>query len=425
MKIDETLQWLCTENTIIAGVDMAKRTPWAQIIDQRGLNLGKPFPFENNLYGLRRLVQTCREAKEQVDATRIVVAVESTGHYWKPLARYLTDHGIIVVLVNPYHVKRTKETEDNTPTKTDRKDARLIAKMARDGKFLTCMLPKGPYADLRWLSQARRDKVLKLNAVVNQLHALLDQFFPEFPALFSKLLGMTPVGMLELCPFPSDVAQYSADELFEKLKARGIRARKKALQHVQEVAVASIGITEGLPAARLVLKSILAEIRFWQDRIEEIERAMVKALNDTGVGQFLVSIPGVGPISAANFLGEVGDLSQYEDWRQIRRLAGLNLVENSSGQRNGQRRISKRGRPYLRAILYQMCAGMVAWNPEFRALYTHFRTRQSNQLTGKEALVALISKLLRVMFTLVADRKHYDASQVLGPVRTHQLATAA
>lgn len=425
MSSDAKIRWLYAENTVITGVDMAKRTPWGQIIDLKGLNIGKPFPFENNAQGFRRLVQTCNEAKHEVGATRVVVAIESTGHYWKPLARFLTASGIPVVLVNPYHVKHTKETEDNSPTKNDRKDARLIAKMAKEGKFLTCMLPVGHYADLRWLSQARRDRTQKLNAVVNQLHALLDQFFPEFPQLFSKLLNLTPLRLLELCPFPEDVLKYTTDELFKKLKDLGLQARKRSLERVRQAAAVTIGITEGLPAARHVLQSYLSEIRFWQAEIDRLEAAMADSLAATGLGSILTSIPGVGVITAAIFLAEVGDPAQYEDWRQIRRLAGLNLVENSSGERNGQRRISKRGRPYLRAVLYQMCAGMVAWNPEFKAIYQYFRTRQFNQLKGKEALVALISKLLRVIFALVTNRKQYDPALVLGPVREHQIATAA
>jgi len=425
MTADEKIQWMHSEETVIAGVDMAKRVPWGQLVNLKGLNHGSSFPFENNLQGFRRLVQLCMEAKKQVGATRVVVAIESTGHYWKPLARFLKANGIIVVLVNAYHVKRTKETEDNTPTKTDRKDARLIAMMARDGKFLTCMLPEGPYADLRWLGQARRDKVQKRTAVVNQLHAVLDQYFPEFPQYFCKLMEKTPLLLLEVCPFPSDVLKYSEVELFQKLKAKGLSARKKTLAKVRQAASVSIGMTAGLAGARLVLASILAELRLWQAEIERLEQAMTETLAATGVGQYLVSMPGVGPISAAIFLGEVGDLSHFEDWRQIRRLAGLNLVENSSGERCGQRRISKRGRPYLRAILYQMCAAMVAWNPEFKAIYHYFRTRKFNQLKGKEALVALISKLLRVMFTLVQNRKHYDPSHVMGRVREHQRATAA
>lgn len=117
----------------------------------------------------------------------------------------------------------------------------------------------------------------------------------------------------------------------DKIQWLGVRASRKVLDRVRQAGNVSFGISEGLSAARLVLKSILAEIRFWQAEIEQIDQAMVDALNATGLGQFLVSIPGIGPISAANLLGEVGDLTRYEDWRQIRRLAGLNLVENSSG----------------------------------------------------------------------------------------------
>lgn len=425
MSITAKIEWMHAEETLIAGVDMAKRMPWVSVVNLKGLNVGSAFPFENNRHGFRRLVATLNEAKKQTGATRVVVAVESTGHYWKALARFLTERGITIVLVNPYHIKRTKETEDNTPTKTDRKDCRLIALMARDGKFLTCMLPVGPYADLRWLGQARLDKVRKLNAAVNQLHAVLDQCFPEFPQLFSTITGKTPLLLLELCPFPKDVLKFTEEELFSRLKEKGLSARKTALSRVRQAAAESIGITEGLPAARLVLESILAEIRFWQAEKERLERAMAVALAATEVGEFLVSIPGVGPITAALFLGEVGDLAQYSDWRQIRRLAGLNLVENSSGDRLGQKRVSKRGRPYLRAILYQMCVTMVAKNREFQALYTYFTTRKHNQLTGKEAIVALISKLLRVIFTLVTTRKHYDPTCVFGPVREHQIAAAA
>jgi len=425
MTGDEKIRWLHAEATIVAGIDMAKRKPWAQIVDLKGLNVGSPFPFENNLHGFRRLVQNCDQAKKQIGATRVVVAIESTGHYWKPLARFLKASGIVVVLVNPYHVKRTKETEDNTPTKTDRKDARLIAVMAKDGKFLTCMLPVGAYADLRWLSQARRDKVQKLNAVVNQLHALLDQFFPEFPELFGKLTDKTPMKLLEICPFPGDVLAYSDAELFKKLKESGLRARKKTMALVRQAADESVGMTEGLSAARLALQAMIAEIHFWWAEIERLETAMTDSLQATGVGEFLVSIPGVGNISAAIFLGEVGDLSHFEDWRQLRRLAGLNLVENSSGDRTGQRRISKRGRPYLRAILFQMCASLIAWNAEFKSIYQYFRTRKFNQLKGKEALVALISKLLRVVFSLAKYGKHYNPALVMGPVRMEQIAAAA
>lgn len=129
----------------------------------------------------------------------------------------------------------------------------------------------------------------------------------------------------------------------------------------------------------------------------------------------------MGIVTAAAFLGEVGDPSRYDDWRQLRKLAGYNLTENTSGERTRSKTpISKRGRPGLRMVLYQMAMAVAAKNPELRALYRHWRTRQQNP-----ALIALACKLLRVLFTLIHERRTYDPDKVLGAWRTEQLALAA
>lgn len=119
-----------------------------------------------------------------------------------------------------------------------------------------------------------------------------------------------------------------------------------------------------------------------------------------------LSIKGVGVVTAASFLGEVGDLSRYDDWRQLRKMAGFNLTENSSGDsKKGKTGISKRGRPGLRCILYQASLTLVVTNPEFKALYRYLKTRRENPLKGKQALVVICCKLLRVMFTLAKENQ--------------------
>jgi len=130
-------------------------------------------------------------------------------------------------------------------------------------------------------------------------------------------------------------------------------------------------------------------------------------------------------VTAVSFLGEVGDPTRYEDWRQIRKLAGLNLTENSSGARKGKTGISKRGRPGLRNLLYQASLTLVAKNPQFRALYQHLKTRRENPLKSKQALIVIACKLLRVMFTLVKEKRLYDPEKVLGVYRQQQLRCAA
>jgi len=244
--------------------------------------------------------------------------MEPTGHYWKPLAWFLQQQGYPVVMVNPYHVKKSKELDDNSPSKTDRKDAGTIASLVQQGRFLTCMLPKGIYSELRNLYTAREQERQKLNSAINHLHAFLDEYFPEFPAVFKNLLGMAAWWVLRHLSLPEDILRLSTEELAKHLKAASNRRvglkRAKALQ---EAARDSIGVTAGLQGAKVKLSVILDEIEFLNNQLQKIEEALTQALEATGIAPYLLSIPGIGVITAAGFLAEVGDLSHYEHWRQL------------------------------------------------------------------------------------------------------------
>ena len=98
--------------------------------------------------------------------------------------------------------------------------------------------------------------------------------------------------------------------------------------------------------------------------------------------------------TGAGFLAEVGDLTVYEHGQQIIKLAGLNLKENSSGKHKGQSRITKRGRPRLRALLFQTVLVLVAKNREFNAIHQYLITRHENPLKKKQSIVAHVHSLL-------------------------------
>ncbi|MDN5346841.1 MAG: transposase [Clostridia bacterium] len=148
-------------------------------------------------------------------------------------------------------------------------------------------------------------------------------------------------------------------------------------------------------------------------------------LRGIDIAGYLLSIPGIGLVTVAGFLGEIGDPQNYEHWKQIQKLAGLNLSEQSSGQKNGQSKISKRGRAELRNLLYQASLTLVAKNREFKTLYHYFLTRQQNPLKKKQALIAIALKLLRVMYGLVRKKENYNPNKVLGDYRKAQLQKAA
>ncbi len=126
-------------NILVVGVDVAKKNHFARIHNQMGLDAVKPFRFHNNKEGFYRLLSRICEAQSKEGTGRVVVGMEPTGHYWKPLAWFLHDHGYTVVIVNPYHVKKSKELEDNTQTKSDRKDAGIIVQLVKEGRFLNCI----------------------------------------------------------------------------------------------------------------------------------------------------------------------------------------------------------------------------------------------------------------------------------------------
>ena len=114
--------------------------------------------------------------------------MEPTGHYWKTFATFLHNNGIKVVQVNPYHTKKAKELDDNSQTKSDKKDALVIAKLIKDGRYSAIYFPEGEYADLRNLSNTRLEVSRLLNICKNRIHTCVDEYFPEFETVFKSFI---------------------------------------------------------------------------------------------------------------------------------------------------------------------------------------------------------------------------------------------
>ena len=133
MKENRTNQRLeeITVNTLIVGVDIAKTMQWARFVDYRGVEIGKAVYFSNDRKGFESIVAKMNEhCNNKVFANpfkKVIIGMEPTGHYWKPFANYLIKQGLQVVGVNPYHTKKAKELDDNSQTKSDKKDAILAA----------------------------------------------------------------------------------------------------------------------------------------------------------------------------------------------------------------------------------------------------------------------------------------------------------
>lgn len=415
-----------TDYTLVIGADIAKKTHVARAVDYRGIELGKDCVFDNNHHGLTKLVTWMKELQQQHNKTDIVLGIEPTGHYWFPLAEFLGREGIKVVIVNPHHVSKSKELEDNSPTKNDYKDAKVIADLVRNGKYSEPKLPTSVYADLRILMNLREKLMVNFGQVQRRIHNWLDRFFPEYSQVFKDWEGKASLITLREFPTPNEIVLLGAGEIVRRWKEDVKRAvgSKRAAQ-LLEAARTSIGLTQGQMAAKIELKTLLEQHEMFSKQLEDIMTEVERLLAQIPGTKEMLTIPGVALVTLAGFLAEVGDLSGYDHGQQIIRLAGFNLKENSSGKKKGKSTISKRGRSRLRALLFRAVMPMVAKNAEFKAMHQYFTKRSHNPLKKKQSIVALCGKLIRVLYTLGTKRISYQANEVLGPVRQAQIQMVA
>ena len=416
--------------TLIVGVDVAKSVQWARFVDYRGTEIGKAISFKNDRQGFENIVSKIKEIcklktlKYRID--NIVIGMEPTGHYWKTLANYLMENGYKVVCVNPYHTKKAKELDDNSQTKNDKKDAITIARLVKDGRFFDPYLPQEEYGELRGLTNARVGVMKRSSGVKNTITAILDEYFPEIWTVFKyPLKGKASRQVLRSCPFPKLIIKMGEDKVHEEIKKAvkktvGIKKVKQLIN----TAETSIGVEYGMEAAKMRLYWLLEELELMEKQLSEVEQAMESSLIKTGHASQLMGIKGIGIVTAASFLGEVGDPLRFQNARQIARYAGYNLVEDSSGKSKSGTVISKRGRKQLRSILYQMAFTMVGQNAEMKALYNHLKTRKKNPLKKKQALVVVSKKIITVIYSLLKKQENYNPELVLGAVRKEMMKAA-
>jgi transposase len=426
-KIQEMLQRI-TATTIIVGVDTGKESHWARVTDYRGVDLMKPVKVTNDIKGFDGLMSRIEKVRTARGCDQVIIGTEPSGHYWRAFGWYLKLHPSqpMLVGVNPFHTKQAKELDDNSQTRSDKKDALVIAHLIRDGRFFDTYLPKDVYAELRVFNTERQRIMKQISRASNTIIALMDEFFPEYRTVFKNVTCPTSCEILRIVPFPTDVLSMGREDLIALIRqASGGTEGQKLADELVLVATNSVGVLEGKTAVRFRLKQLLEELTFHQKQKAAVEEQLNAELKKLGLGEILQSMPGIGPIIAAAFLGEVGDVDRFDTWKQLRKLAGLNLTENSSGKRKGKTTISKRGRPYLRHMLYMAGEACILHNEELRQLYYYFRRRSINPLKYNQAVVAVGLKAMRVLFYMAKTKAKYDPSKALGDIRKEQIAQIA
>lgn len=403
-----------SEQTLVIGIDIAKRKHYACAMDDRGRVLQKSFPFHQSSDGFMHFLQRISALQTTHAKSTILVGFEPTGHYWMNLADFLIVHDIPFVMVNPMHVNRTKELDDNLQTKNDAKDARVIAQLIRDGRYSFPRILQGVEAELRNGASFRLKLQEDLAALKNRIIRWTDRYFPEFQLVF-KDLGKNALAVLEKTPFPTDMQEKSLEELLQLYRqVEGLKCPSSPkIKQLQHYAYTSIGLSEGHEMARFEIHCLLEQFKQLQAQYEVLAERLTQFAKEMTDYDYLISIPGIGENTVAELLAETGSLANYTHPRQLLKLAGLTLRENSSGQHKGQKKISKRGRRKLRATLFRAILPLIRYNTGFQALYEHYISRPNNPLRKKEAMVVLCGKLLKIAHALCQKKLHFDAQTMI------------
>jgi len=413
------------ETSLVVGIDIGSTNHYARAFDWRGIELARIYKFSNSGEGFERLSYWMQGICERNGKSKIIVGIEPTGHYWFTLGRYLREQGIKLVMVNPYAVKQTKELDDNDPTKNDGKDPKVIAKLVLDGRYSIPYVPTGAYADLRILSADRQRIVKEIAQIKNRFARWFAIYFPEYCEVFGSYESKSSMLLLRVANTPESIVALGVEGICRIWKDAKIRAvGVKRATTLYETAKRSIGHNQGMSAAKLEMTLLLEDYEAKAKQLAFVMAALESTLRDIPEAEKLLAIKGIGIISVAGFLAEVGDLRRFESPKQIQKLAGLSLRENSSGNHKGQTTISRRGRSKLRQILFNTVIPLLATNEEFRSLHQYFTTRTVNPLKKKQSAVALCGKLIRVFYAIMVHGVEYDGKKMLADIHRNEPCTA-
>lgn len=397
------------DGKIIIGIDPSKTKHQAMVIDEKGIPMGKSFYFQNNYHGFnQQLLTKLKILIPESGTEKVTFAVETSINFWQKLCFFLHHQGFNVLLVSPLTTKRERPRMNNNFSKTDPKDALVVANSARQGFFNFYKIFSDQSEAMHRLSITYDKLKNQLTLVKQRIRSQMEIIFPEFTDRIN-LDTVTARHLLSKYLSPQDFQNLS---ILSELRPVGKLSHNKydfeTLKNLKEATSNSIGIPLGQEtyiAERLTLNCWLGQIRLIEEQIDVIMDQLILYAEKTQEYSILKSIKGISHISAARFIAEVKDLSQFSHYKQIEAFAGLNLRLADSANYSGYRRITHIGNARLRAILYKMAEETKNYIPEIR---NRFIKRQMKHPKYTKNVVACTPNLLRLILTLVKQNKTYQ-----------------
>jgi transposase len=402
------------EGYLIVGVDPHKKKHAAVAITQDFTTQAK-FKFDNTREGLETMLRRSKTEMVKSGCRGVMFAIETGGHYWRNIAYFLDEQGIPFHFINQFTLKRRREGKDLNHRKNDYRDSEVAAQLFCTGEFTESKIPQGVYAELRTAYSAYRRLVKERTRITNLVKGLLDALFPEFTQVFKDPCGLTALSVLSTCPIPKVIAGMTEDEFVATIEAQHKgRLMRKKLRALNYSARKSIGIDAGAQSVSSEISFLVEKLELIRRHIRIIEGTLVRLVDETEEGKYLLSIRGINYTAVAGLLAELGCFRSYRSAKQMIKMAGSNPTESeSAGKKGTHTPMSKQGRPVLRYCAWTSVIPMLRLNPDFRAWAKQRRERpaHANPLNGREVVGAALNRLLRLAFAMVKNQTYYQVSK--------------
>jgi len=399
---------------LYVGVDLGLDSNAVKVKDERAKLLCS-FEFPHSRDGYDFFHRRVQALVERHSASGFVVGMEPTNYFWTLLATDLERRRTDYYLVNPYTVRKHREGDQLDPSKDDPRDASAVTDLLREGKYTETRLQRGAYAELRQYATMHNRLTSDIARQKTLVRNIVGQLFPELSGIFKDLTSATAVAMLKNHAAAVRIKDMSEDELVAAVRADSARPRLAVskLRRAHKLAATSVGVQDGVEALQLALRLHLETLRTLQAQEQEVAQAMLKTFQAMPEAPYMRSLRGLGALTCAKILAEIGDPSRYKHGHQLIKLAGTQPTPNTSGRmKRSATPFSGKGRARLRTILYFACLRLIRVDDAFARLYQHYQQRDKNPLTKMQALGVLMNRLLLVLWSLLRHKQHYDPARV-------------
>jgi transposase len=385
-------------NNAWVGVDVGKEFHWAHVLDTSGRML-LSCRVENDEADLLALIEEVFSLAEEV-----LWATDQPGGSAALLLALLWEKGQKVIYVPGLTVERSRDAYRGE-SKTDAKDAHIIADQARMRRDLGELLPgEEALAELQLLLARRRDLVADRSRAITRLREALLALFPAL----ERNLDLNNRGALILVAHyqtPAQIRRAGRKRLAAYLRNRGVQGADALAQKALSAAKAQSLTLPAEGVAVRIVAELATEVLSFKEKISALDGELQQRFFARPEARILSSLPGMGPILGAEFLVSAGDLRAFGSADQLAAYAGLVPAARDSGKRTGNDRRMRGGNKVLKRVFYQSAFASLRSAPEYRAFYDRKRAEGKRHT---QALIALARRRVNVLWAMLRDGTTFE-----------------